>query len=111
MYGTVALPKRTGVKKVAVRIIMGTKKLSYNEELKILKLETLEKRRTNLCLRFAKKMFKKWKNERSFPSKKIYSENKNKKTKKVQNNEIQNTKNGKILPAIYESIIEWRKWE
>ena len=56
-------------------------------------------------------MFKRWKNESSFSSKKIYSKDENKKTKKVQNNEIQNTKNGKILPAIYESIIEWRKWE
>ena len=58
------------VQKVAVRIIMGTKKLSYNEELKIIKLETLEKRRTNLCLRFAKKCLKSEKMKDLFPGKK-----------------------------------------
>ena len=56
MYGTVALPKWTGVKKVAVRIIMGTKKLSYNEELKILKLETLEKKKDKPLFKIRKKM-------------------------------------------------------
>ena len=60
---------------------MGTKKLSYNEELKILKLETLEKRRTNLCLRFAKKCFT---SEKSFPSKKYTLKMKTRRPKKYK---------------------------
>ena len=72
------------VQKVAVRIIMGTKKLSYNEELKILKLETLEKRRTNLCLRFAKKCLKSEKMKDLFPVKKYTLKIKTRRPKKYK---------------------------
>ena len=58
------------VQKVAVKIIAGTKSLPYNEALKILKLETLNKRRTNLCLRFAKNCLKNGKMKDLFPVKK-----------------------------------------
>ena len=43
------------IQKVAIRIIMGKSYTNYKDGLKELKLETLEKRRTMLSLRFAKK--------------------------------------------------------
>ena len=57
------------VQKVAVKIIAETKSLPYNEALKVLKLETLNKRRTNLCLRFAKNCLKNEKMKDLFPVK------------------------------------------
>ena len=43
------------VQKGAVRVIMGKNYKTYKKSLKILKLDTLEKRREKLCLQFAKK--------------------------------------------------------
>ena len=46
------------VQKVAVRIIMGSRYESFAKSLKALNLETLEKRRETLCLKFAKNCLK-----------------------------------------------------
>ena len=46
------------VQKSAVRLIMGAKYKDYNDDLKRLNLENLEKRRDNLCLKFAKNCLK-----------------------------------------------------
>ena len=43
------------VQKGAVRLIMGQNYKTYKNSLKVLKLDTLEKRREKLCLQFAKK--------------------------------------------------------
>ena len=42
------------VQKAAVRVILKDKYTTYKQGLKVLKLDTLEKRRELLCLRFAK---------------------------------------------------------
>ena len=46
------------VQKAAVKIIMGEKYVDYNDGLKNLNLESLQKRRENLCLRFARNCLK-----------------------------------------------------
>ena len=58
------------VQKVAVKIIMGTKFLSYKEGLRTLNIQSLDTRRTNLCLRFAKNCLKNDKMKHLFPVKK-----------------------------------------
>ena len=58
------------VQKVAVKIIMGTKFLSYKEGLRTLNIQSLDTRRTNLCLRFAKNCLKNEKMKDLFPVKK-----------------------------------------
>ena len=55
------------VQKVAVRIIMGKNYTTYKKGLKFLKLDTLEKRREILCLRFAKNCTKSEKMKNLFP--------------------------------------------
>ena len=42
------------VQKCALRIILGDKYLNYQNALKVIKLDSLERRREELCLRFAK---------------------------------------------------------
>ena len=86
------------VQKVAVKIIAGTKSLPYNEALKILKLETLNKRRTNLCLRFAKNCLKNGKMKDLFPVKKYALKMKIRRKRKF--------KTKKYRTAVHESIIE-----
>ena len=49
---------------------MGTKFLSYKEGLRILNIQSLDTRRTNLCLRFAKNCLKNEKMKDLFPVKK-----------------------------------------
>ena len=46
------------VQKSAVRVILGYKYTNYQQGLNILNLETFNKRRTKLCLRFAKECLK-----------------------------------------------------
>ena len=46
------------VQKAAVRVIMGSDYTSYKNDLRKLRLVTLEKRRESLCLKFAKKCIK-----------------------------------------------------
>ena len=72
------------VQKSAFHIILGNEYLSYSNALKVLCLETLERRRNQLCLKFAKKCekhekFRHWfkinKNDNNTRSKKAkYSE-------------------------------------
>ena len=52
------------VQKVAVRVILGKNYTNYDDELSKLNLKTLNTRRENLCLNFAKKCLRneKWKN-------------------------------------------------
>ena len=58
------------VQKSAVRVILKRKYTNYKDGLKELKIESLEKRRENLCLRFAKKCLKNEKVKDFFPKKK-----------------------------------------
>ena len=46
------------VQKSALKIILGEKYVSYENALKILKLQSLKERRDSLCLKFAKKMLR-----------------------------------------------------
>ena len=58
------------VQKAAVRVIMGKNYSTYKNGLKVLKMDTLEKRRELLCLRFAKNSLKSEKVKNMFPLKK-----------------------------------------
>ena len=55
------------VQKAAVRVIMGKSYISYKHGLKVLKLDTLERRREKLCLRFAQNCLKTEKVKNLFP--------------------------------------------
>ena len=55
------------LQKAAVRVMMGKEYSTYKNGLKILKLESLEKRREALCLRFAKNCLKHEKMKNLFP--------------------------------------------
>ena len=55
------------VQKAAVRVIMGESYISYKHRLKVLKLDTLERRREKLCLRFAQNCLKTEKVKNLFP--------------------------------------------
>ena len=65
------------VQKAAVRVIMGKNYSTYKNGLKVLKMDTLEKRRELLCLRFAKNSLK---SEKHVPPEKIKTHNETKKT-------------------------------
>ena len=58
------------VQKAAVRVIMGRQFTNYKKSLQELNLETLEKRRETLCLKFAKNCLKNEKLKDMFPLKK-----------------------------------------
>ena len=68
------------IQKVAVRTIMGRNYNNYSQSIKALKLDTLEKRRDILSLRFAKNCLKNEKKKNLFPIRK--SENSMKTRKK-----------------------------
>ena len=55
------------VQKAAVRVIMGNNYNTYRQSLKELKLDTLERRREILCLKFAKKCLQNEKLKNLFP--------------------------------------------
>ena len=55
------------VQKAAVRVIMGSDYTSYKNDLRKLRLVTLEKRRESLCLKFAKKCIQSEKLKDLFP--------------------------------------------
>ena len=57
------------IQKCAVSVIMGKNYTTYREGLKCLNLETLEKRRDSLCLKFAKGCLKNEKVKDMFPVK------------------------------------------
>ena len=60
------------VQKAALKIILGTKFINYENALLRTNLETLEKRRESLCLKFAKKCTQNEKTFNMFPINKIY---------------------------------------
>ena len=76
------------IQKVAVRIIMGKSFTNYKEGLKELKLDTLEKRRTILSLRFAKKCLKNEKLKTLFPLNKSKHNMKKRNKRKYQTRKI-----------------------
>ena len=55
------------VQKTAVKIILKNRYSNYDEALKMLKMESLDDRRTKLCLKFAKKCLKHEKMKKLFP--------------------------------------------
>ena len=79
------------VQKVAVRIITGKNYTIYKKGLKFLKLDTLEKRREILCLRFAKNCTKSEKMKNLFPLNDSKHKMKKRKERKFKTNK-QNTK-------------------
>ena len=55
------------VQKSALKIILGDKYISYENALKVMKLQSLKERREDLCLKFAKKCLQVPKLEKMFP--------------------------------------------
>ena len=55
------------VQKAALRVILGEKYNSYKDALNVMKMDSLEMRRHNLCLRFAKQCIKNEKLKNMFP--------------------------------------------
>ena len=75
------------IQKSAVKIILKHKYKDYDSALKELNLETLQKRREILCLRFAKKSLKLNNFKKMFPlSKKLHSMKQSKKEKSFYKN-------------------------
>jgi hypothetical protein len=72
------------VQKGAVRVIIGHNYRTYKNSLKILKLDTLEKRREKLCLQFAKKCTMNEKMKVVFPLNKTEHKMKIRKQKKYK---------------------------
>ena len=71
------------VQKSAVKIILGEKYKSYQQALSELSIDTLDMRRENLCIRFAKKCVKNDKTAQMFPLKEKKPCNANKKNRKI----------------------------
>ena len=84
------------VQKAAVRVIMGRNYTTYKNGLIVLKLDTLEKRRELLCLRFAKNCIKTEKVKDLFPLNNSKHGMKMRKVKKYKTNK-QNTNRLKKL--------------
>ena len=70
------------VQKAAVRVILKGKYENYREGLKKLRIETLERRRENLCLRFASNCLKNPKVKNFFPKKEKLHKMKKRREKK-----------------------------
>ena len=71
------------VQKAAVRVILKEKYTTYKEGLRKLKIETLDQRREQLCLKFAQNCLKNVRVNNFFPKKKKYSSDEKKKKTKV----------------------------
>ena len=74
------------VQKAAVRVILQEKYTNYKQGLKYLRMDTLEKRREMLCLKFAKKCTTNEKVSHFFPTKKSHHKMKKRKTQKYVKN-------------------------
>ena len=74
IYSNIRSPLLERIQKAALRVIMGKQYINYKNSLKELNLETLEKRRETLCLKFAKNCLKNEKLKDMFPLKKIKHE-------------------------------------
>ena len=74
------------VQKAALRVILKSRYSNYKSALEILRIETLEKRREVLCLRFAKNCLKNSKVKNFFPEKKQLHKMKKRKMKKFKVN-------------------------
>ena len=55
------------VQKAALRLILGEKYKTYNDALNVMKMDSLEMRRQNLCLKFAKQCLRNGKLKTMFP--------------------------------------------
>ena len=87
------------VQKAAVRVIMGNNYSSYKNSLKDLKLDTLEKRRDFLCLKFAKNCLNNEKMKALFPLNKTKHHMKKRKVFKFQLKKIKTKRwNRSALP-------------
>ena len=71
------------VQKAALKIILGTKFINYENALLRRNLETLEKRRESLCLKFAKKCTQNEKNVQYVSNKQKLSQYEIKKSRKI----------------------------
>ena len=74
------------VQKAAVRVILQEKYTNYKQGLKYLRMDTQEKRREMLCLKFAKKCTTNEKVSHFFPTKKSHHKMKKRKTQKYVKN-------------------------
>ena len=87
------------MQKAAVRVIMGKSYKSYKESLKELSLDTLEKRREILCLKFAKKCLKNEKLKNLFPMSKKKHEMKKRNIRKYETRKIKTSRfQGSAIP-------------
>ena len=80
------------VQKIACRVILKTEYSSYSEALALLKLDTLDERRTKLCLTFAKRCLKHPTASKMFPSKPVTKHN----TRKQEKFEVQFAKTSRL---------------
>ena len=81
------------VQRSALKIILGPKYRGYRKALNALSLETLEERRENLCLRFAKKCVRNDKTKSMFPlNKKAH----NMKTRDFEKYEVQHANTDRL---------------
>ena len=92
LYGIAALVKKNKrdlerVQKVAVRVILGKNYTNYDDGLSKLHLKTLNTRRENLCLNFAKKCLRNKKLKNMFPK------NNRSHSMKLRSEEIKEKKN------------------
>ena len=88
------------VQKSAVRLIMGGQYENYKKSLSLLKLQTLETRRKELCLNFAKKCLKTPRMKHMFP---LNMKKHSMKTRNMQKYKIQLAKSERLKrsPLIY----------
>ena len=82
------------IQKVAARIIMGKNHKNYNHSLKALELESLDKHRKTLCLRFAKNCLRNQKMKNLFPIKKSKHNMNKRNLRKFQTKQINSKKLG-----------------
>ena len=78
------------VQKAAVRVILQQRYKGYKRGLKTLRIQTLEKRREMLCLRFAKNCLKNEKLKKLFPIRKIEHKMKKRKIQKFRTKKTNN---------------------
>ena len=94
------------VQKAAIKVILGKKYTTYKDGLKLLKIDDLETRRTNLCLSFAKKCVKHEKVKDMFPLKKSKHQMKKRTKRKYQNSRANTNRYKKINNSLHDKPVE-----
>ena len=103
-------PTLERVQKAAVKVILRDKYTNYTQGLKYLKMETLDERRRQLCLKFAKKLPENWKIERNVKSEKKSTWHEIKKTKILSRKKDKYNKISKISHSLLNTTLKQRLW-